>query len=258
MREDLDKKHAGVFEFAPLGEYSLRQRIFIRALDLIFYILISLIGKTIRFEKEGWENFEQIERDGKVPVYAFWHNRIFLATYYFRSRKIVVITSQSFDGEYIARFIQRFGYGAVRGSSTRGGVGALIEMIRVMKAGLPAGFSVDGPKGPKYVAKTGAILLAKKTGNPVMPFSVETEKYWSLKSWDNLQIPKPFSRAKVCIAEPFYVEADSDDTEIENKRNELQAKLDELARIGTHWREGDRGNIEKTGEKNNAAVKHAE
>ena len=128
-----------------------------------------------------------------------------------------MITSQSFDGEYIARFIQRFGYGAVRGSSTRGGVGALARMIRLMKKGLPAGFTVDGPKGPKYVAKSGPVLLAKKTGNPVMPFSVETRKHWTIKSWDNLQIPKPFTRARVFIAEPVYVEKEAGDEEIENK-----------------------------------------
>lgn len=237
MPEEINKKNREVFKFAPLGEYSRSRRISIRALDLVFYILISLIGKTIRFETEGWENFEEIASGGKLPIYAFWHNRIFLATYFFRSRDIVVITSQSFDGEYIARFIQRFGYGAVRGSSTRGGVGALVEMIRLMRAGLPTGFTVDGPKGPKYVAKTGAVLLAKKTGHPVMPFLVETKKFWSLKSWDELQIPKPFTGAKVFIAEPIYVKADADDDEIEKKRGELQAKLDELARIGKQWRE---------------------
>lgn len=226
-----------IFEFVSLDEYSFRQRVSIRAADLIFFLLISLIGKTIRFETEGWENFEQIGSDGKIPIYAFWHNRIFLATYFFRASDIVVITSQSFDGEYIARFIQRFGYGAVRGSSTRGGVGALVGLIRLMKKGLPAGFTVDGPKGPKYVAKTGAVLLAKKTGNPVMPFSVETKNFWSLKSWDDLQIPKPFTRAKVFIAEPVYVEKDAGDEEIENKRSELQAKLDELVKIGKQWRE---------------------
>jgi lysophospholipid acyltransferase (LPLAT)-like uncharacterized protein len=237
VTEDLRKKNKEVFEFAPLGEYSFSKRLSIRFADLIFYLLISLIGKTIRFETNGWENFEQIASRGKIPIYAFWHNRIFLATYFFRDRDIVVITSQSFDGEYIARFIQRFGYGAVRGSSTRGGVGALVEMIRIMKAGLPTGFTVDGPKGPKYVAKTGAILLAKKTQNPVMPFSVETKKCWTVKSWDNLQIPKPFTRAKVFIAEPVYVEADADEPEIEKKRNELQAKLDELTAFGKQWRE---------------------
>ena len=239
MPEILRKNFQEVYEFAPLKEYSMRERLSIRIIDWIFYALISLIGKTIRFEVEGWKNFEQIELDGKIPIYAFWHNRIFLATYYFRYRGIVVITSQSFDGEYIARFIQRFGYGAVRGSSTRGGVGALVGLIRVMKKGLPAGFTVDGPKGPKYIAKTGAILLAKKTGNPVMPFSVETKNHWTIKSWDKLQIPKPFTRAKVCIAEPVYVEKDADDAEIENKRLELQAKLDELVESGKQWREID-------------------
>ncbi len=237
MPEILRKNFQEVYEFAALKDYSLRQRLSIRAADLIFYALISLIGKTVKFEVEGWENFEKIPSDGKIPIYAFWHNRIFLATYYFRNRGIVVITSQSFDGEYIARFIQRFGYGAVRGSSTRGGVGALVSLIRLMKEGLPAGFTVDGPKGPRYVAKTGAVLLAKKTGNPVMPFSVETKNHWTVKSWDKLQIPKPFTRARVFIAEPVYVEKDADDAEIENKRRELQTKLDELVESGKQWRE---------------------
>jgi lysophospholipid acyltransferase (LPLAT)-like uncharacterized protein len=239
VAEKIEKNIQEVYRFAPLDEYSMLQRFSIRLIDLIFFALIKLIGKTVRFEVEGWENFEKIERDGQIPIYAFWHNRIFTATYYFRNRGIVVITSQSFDGEYIARFIQRFGYGAVRGSSTRGGVGALVGLIRSMKQGLPAGFTVDGPKGPKYVAKTGAVLLAKKTGNPVMPFSVETKSFRSIKSWDNLQIPKLFTKAKVFIAAPVYVENDADETEIENKRLELQAKLDELTEIGKQWRESD-------------------
>jgi lysophospholipid acyltransferase (LPLAT)-like uncharacterized protein len=239
VTEKIEKKTDDVYRFAPLESYSMRQRVSIRAADLAFYALIKLIGKTIKFDTEGWENFERIERDGQIPIYAFWHNRIFLATYFFRHRRIVVITSKSFDGEYIARFIQRFGYGAVRGSSTRGGVGALVELIRLMKKGLPAGFTVDGPKGPRYVAKSGAILLAKKTGNPVMPFSVEIKNRWTLDSWDKLQIPKPFSRARVFIAEPVYVAKDADDAEIENKLTELQRKLDELTEIGKQWREID-------------------
>ena len=222
---------------ADLTAYSFRQKIAIHLADWAFYLLTKLIGKTIRYETEGWENFQKIERDGKIPIYSFWHNRIFAGTYFFRDRGIVVITSQSFDGEYIARFIQRFGYGAVRGSSTRGGVGALVEMIRLMKQGLPMGFTVDGPKGPKYVAKSGAVLLAKKTGNPLMPFVVETEKFWTINSWDKLRIPKPFTRAKVFIAEPIYVPRDADEEEIENKRRELQAKLDEAVKLGEQWRE---------------------
>lgn len=236
MPDKIQKNTPAIFEFAPLSGYSWRERFSIRFIDWVFYVLISLIGKTIRFEIEGFENFEAVENTGKIPIYAFWHNQIFPATYYFRNRGIVVITSQSFDGEYIARFIQRFGYGAVRGSSTRGGVGALVEMIRLMKQSLPMGFTVDGPKGPRYIAKTGAIILAKKTGNPVVPFVVETAKCWTINSWDRLQIPKPFSKAKVFVAEPIFVVSDANDDEIENKRLELQTKLDELVRLGEQWR----------------------
>jgi lysophospholipid acyltransferase (LPLAT)-like uncharacterized protein len=221
---------------ADLSAYSFKQKIAIHLAERAFYLLIKFVGKTIRYETEGWENFERIEQSGKIPIYCFWHNRIFAGTYFFRNRGIVVITSQSFDGEYIARFIRRFGYGAVRGSSTRGGTGALIEMIRLMKRGLPTGFTVDGPKGPKYVAKSGAVLLAKKTGNPMMPFVVETENFWTINSWDKLRIPKPFTRARVFIAEPVYVAAEASEIGIENKRLELQSKLDELVADGEQWR----------------------
>jgi lysophospholipid acyltransferase (LPLAT)-like uncharacterized protein len=200
-------------------------------------VLIKLIGATLKYETQGMENFDKIADENKTPIMTFWHNRIFKATHYFRNRGIVVITSQSFDGEYIARFIQRFGYGAVRGSSTRGGVGALVEMNRLSKKGMPMGFSIDGPKGPKYVSKSVACVLEKKTGNPVLPFMVETEKYFEIKSWDRMQIPKPFSRAKVFVAEPIYIEKNADEAEIENKRLELQEKLDELVRLGEQWRE---------------------
>ncbi|GIU81039.1 MAG: hypothetical protein KatS3mg006_0103 [Pyrinomonadaceae bacterium] len=245
-----------VFRHAPLSKYSLKQRLTIHLADRLFYALIAFVGKTTHFEVEGAEHLQAIEQEGKTPIYAFWHNRIFLLTYYFRHRKIVVMTSQSFDGEYIARFIQRFGYGAVRGSSTRGGIGALAEMIRLMKKGLPMAFTIDGPKGPKYVAKMGACLLAKKTGNPILPVSIEAEKFWEVGSWDSLQIPKPFGRARLFFGSPIYVSADADEVELENKRLELQKILDYLVELGTKWRleisseGGSHGAERKYGNKN--------
>ena len=131
------------YTFASLSSYSLKDRLLIRSADLVFFILINLIGRTVRFEIEGWDNWEAASRDGKIPIYTFWHNRVFLATYFWRRRRIVVMTSRSFDGEYIARFIQRFGYGAARGSSTRGATGALVEMVRLMGAGCPTAFTID-------------------------------------------------------------------------------------------------------------------
>lgn len=227
-----------IFRFATLAEYSLRRRLAIRAADLAFYVLIKLIGASLRFEIEGAENLERIKQNKQIPIYATWHNRIFSSVYFLRNRRIVVLTSQSFDGEYIARFIQRFGFGAVRGSSTRGGVGGLVRMIRLMREeNLPMCFTVDGPKGAPYVAKNGAILLAKKTANPVLPFLIEAEKFWTINSWDKLQIPKPFSRARVFFAAPVSIEKDADENEVEIKRRELQRKLDEAVESGKQWRQ---------------------
>ncbi|MGD9562108.1 MAG: lysophospholipid acyltransferase family protein [Pyrinomonadaceae bacterium] len=221
---------------ADLSAYSLKDRLIIRLADLAFYLLIVTIGRTIRFEVEGWKNFEAIERAGKLPIYAFWHDRIFAGTYFFRDRGIAVITSQSKDGEYIARFIQRLGYGAIRGSSTRGGVGALVEMIKAMRNGTPTAFTLDGPKGPRYESKPGAVLLAKKTGNPVMPFVVECSRFWTVGSWDRLQIPRPFTRAKVIIGAPIYVRAGAVEDEVTLKLRELQLSLDTMVEAGATWR----------------------
>lgn len=201
----------------------------IKTLGTVFYFLIRAFGASVRFKVEGWEHFRQLERQNETPIFAFWHNRIFLSTYFWRNREIVVMTSQSFDGEYIARFIKRFGYGAARGSTTRGGVGALIEMVRLVKSGKPAAFTVDGPKGPANVAQAGAVLLAKKTGAPILPFSINAAKFYRAPSWDKLQIPLPFTTARVRIGAPMYVAKDADDAAIERARAGLQIMLESLS-----------------------------
>jgi hypothetical protein len=221
------------YTFADLSAYPLKKRLLIKAADLGFFVLIKLIGLTVRFEVKGWANWEAASRDGGLPIYTSWHNRVFLATYFWRRRSIVVMTSQSFDGEYIARFIQRFGYGAARGSSTRGGVGAIVEMTRLVRAGFPTGFLIDGPKGPRYIAKMGAVMLAKKTGQPILPFTITASSFWTArKSWDQFQVPRPFAHALVEIAAPIYVSPDADETDLQAKRDELQQALDEINQRG--------------------------
>jgi lysophospholipid acyltransferase (LPLAT)-like uncharacterized protein len=148
----------------------------------------------------------------------------------------VVLTSQSRDGEYIARFIQRLGYGAVRGSSTRGAVGAVIELARQLRGGRAVGFVVDGPKGPRRKAKMGAVLLAKKTGHPVLPFVTAAHKCWRLSNWDRLQIPKPFTRAKIIVAAPIYVPADASDAMLDTFQAQLQSALEALDQRIEAWR----------------------
>jgi lysophospholipid acyltransferase (LPLAT)-like uncharacterized protein len=122
-----------VYRLDSLEKYGLRERLAIRFADIAFYCVISIVGRTIRWETAGLERLNDVESQGKVPIFCLWHDRLFAGTFFLRNRGIVVITSQSRDGEYIARFLKRFGFGTVRGSSTRGGVRALVEMIRLMR-----------------------------------------------------------------------------------------------------------------------------
>ena len=192
------------------------------------YPLINALGHTLRWQVEGLHHFEAIVASGRQPVMAFWHGRILPATLYFRRRGIVVITSENFDGEWIARIIERFGYGTARGSTTRGGQKALIQLVRDMEAGKPAGFTLDGPRGPARVAQPGAIWLARRTGNPVLPFHLEASSAWNLRSWDRTQIPKPFSTVALVVGEPMYVPADTPDEQLEAVRIDLERRLQAL------------------------------
>jgi hypothetical protein len=206
-------------------------------ISLMGYWAIRVLGGTLRWQVEGSENHKAIEESGNRIIYTFWHGRIFLATYFWRNRGIVVMTSHNRDGEYIARVIRRFGYSAARGSSSHGGRRALVEMIREMRSFKDVAFTIDGPRGPRYVAKPGAIWIASKTGSAVFPFHISPEKKWVVRSWDHFHIPKPFSRVLVLMAPPLYVRADATEPELETAQQKLQGTLDELRERGdSYWR----------------------
>jgi lysophospholipid acyltransferase (LPLAT)-like uncharacterized protein len=227
---------ARAFTFADLRKYSFKDRCVIRAADLFLFFLIKLIGSTARYEVEGWEHFESAASAGQIPIHVLWHDGILLAIYFWKRRAIAYMASQSLDGEYISRFLQRFGYGAVRGSTTRGGVGAMVEMARLLRAGIHVGLTIDGPKGPAHVAKMGAVTLAKKSGQPILPYVVTASRRWLAPSWDRLQVPPPFVRARVEIATPIHVPADADDEMLHQKFRQLQEAMDGLTRRGEEWR----------------------
>lgn len=187
--------------------------------------LFALLGPTLRWRVEGLAHLDAIAASGRQPVMAFWHGRILPATYYFRQRGIVVITSEHFDGEWIARIIEGFGYQTARGSTTRGGHKALRQLARAMAAGRPAGFTVDGPRGPARQAQMGAVWLAGATGNPLLPFHAEAARHWTLPSWDRTQIPKPWSLVALVVGAPIEVGRGADRTLLETKRRELEGAL---------------------------------
>ena len=205
------------------------KRLQVALIAAIGYPLMALLCWTLRWKVEGLEHSEAIVRSGHQPVMAFWHGRILPATYYFRNRGIVVITSENFDGEWIARIIERFGYGTARGSSTRGARRATRQLLRAMKAGRPVGFTLDGPKGPARVAQSGAVWLAGATGNPILPFHLEASRHWTVRSWDRTQIPKPFSTVALVVGAPLAVAAGLGPDALESSRVELEHTLTRLA-----------------------------
>jgi hypothetical protein len=192
------------------------------------YPLINALGHTLRWRVEGADRYDAVLASGRQPIMAFWHGRILSGTLYFQRRGIVVITSENFDGEWIARIIQRFGFGTARGSSSRGGLRAMLQLVRDMERGTPAAFTLDGPRGPARVAQPGAIWLARATGNPVVPFHMEASSKWTANSWDRTQIPKPFTTVAVAIGEPLDVPSDANDTDLETTRQALEGRLQVL------------------------------
>lgn len=217
------------YSFAKLSQYSPTERLMIRAAGFVFYLIIWVIGSTVRFRVEGEEHLQSLKSNGYLPIITTWHNRSFLAIYWLRKQRIVVLTSKSFDGEYISRLLRRFGFGAVRGSSTRGGAVAIVEMARLMRAGFPAALTIDGPRGPLYEVKMGSVLLARKTGHPILPFIVTPARCWRLPSWDSFRLPKPFTHATVRLARPIFVPSDAREVALEAKRKEVQRALEQIS-----------------------------
>jgi lysophospholipid acyltransferase (LPLAT)-like uncharacterized protein len=219
------------------------QRIQIAVAACLGFLLTWLVGWSLRWEVAGWQNWEAARKAGRGIIYTFWHREICAATWFWRRRGIVVMTSQNFDGEYIARIIRKHGYGAARGSSTRGARQALSEMVHCLRRGRDAAFTIDGPRGPRFVAKQGSVILARATGAAILCFHIEPRgAYVFRKSWDLFQIPYPFSSASIFIAPPISVPQHASAAEQAEKLQEVQSALQQLQSQGEAWRLRTAGN----------------
>jgi lysophospholipid acyltransferase (LPLAT)-like uncharacterized protein len=192
------------------------------------YLAIRVIGPTLRYSL----SVEQTDAPMRRPVvFGFWHRCIFPSAYFFRNQRVGVMTSRSFDGEYIARIISKLGFRALRGSSSRGAVGALMAMRGELKKDEAVAFTIDGPRGPRYIAKPGAVRLARASGAPVAAFYIALHDPWVLNTWDRLMLPKPFSRALVRMSAPIAIPPDADDEKIEVRHAELQRALERVQKF---------------------------
>src|SRR4051812_18313253 len=153
----------------PQWRTSPTKRAQIAAIASTGYALSAALGATLKWRVEGFSHFDAVAAAGHQPIMAFWHGRILPAAYYFRRRGIVVITSENFDGEWIARIIERFGFGTARGSTSRGGAKALLQLTKDMAAGRPAGFTTGRPRRPARPAQARPLCPAQRTRHPGLP-----------------------------------------------------------------------------------------
>jgi lysophospholipid acyltransferase (LPLAT)-like uncharacterized protein len=222
-------------EQPPIQEtrsFSLRQRILLWLITWANYLAIALIGPTLRYAISWEEPPTPPDATYEKPViYSFWHRAVFASAWFWRKTGIAVMVSRSFDGEYIARTIEKLGFLAVRGSSSRGGATALLGLKSQLEEGNLVVFTIDGPRGPKYVAKLGPVLLSRASARPMAAFYVALSDAWVLHTWDALMVPKPFSKALVRFSAKIQVPAQADDAQMADFHRQLQAALDRVTRF---------------------------
>jgi hypothetical protein len=195
----------------------------------LYQLLTSLLFRSCRLEEAGVEHLDRCEKGGAY-IAAFWHYGIYYIIYRSQGRPWAAMVSASRDGEYIARLLERMGYETVRGSRGRDkeGVKALREMTAWLKKGGRAAIVADGSQGPAQVVQAGAIILASRTGVPVLPVVWSADRYCTFKSWDRSIVPKPFSRIYMCYGEPLIVSPRARGEEFEERRLELEKRLNGL------------------------------
>jgi len=207
--------------------FTLRQRIVLHIIIRLGYWVIRLIGPTLRvcisFEEGAQSTLEQ-----RPLIGSFWHSCIIPATYICRNLGVRVMSSNSYDGEYMGRIIHKFGFVAVKGSSSRNAVRALLGLRRALEDGWTVAFTLDGPRGPRHQVKPGPVALARSAGVPLTLFHAAVDRAWVLNSWDRMMIPLPFSRVLLRFGKLIPVPAGATDEDVERYTAELQAALDRV------------------------------
>ncbi len=185
-------------------------------------------GATLRVRLPGGLPPPFVQPELGPAIYAFWHECLFPMTWYCRGRDIGTLISHHADGEAIARAVARMGYRPIRGSSTRGGAGAMQEMTAAVAAGISMAITLDGPRGPRGIAKPGALYLAHATQTPVYIIHVHMPRAWTFNSWDQFQLPYPGSAITAVWKGPYRVPAIAGKPEIECLRQTLENDLNQL------------------------------
>lgn len=190
---------------------------------------VNLWSSTFYYTRKNFSPTNQRRVDKRPLIFAIWHDEMFPLFRLHRGEKVTAVVSASNDGEILARFMARMGFGLARGSSSRRGKQALKEAAKSIDTGHDVIFTVDGPTGPRHEVKPGAVYLAAKFNIEIVPVRVDmSKKFIFSKSWDKFQLPLPFSRIKVCYGTPYHPQIKINSREVNNACFELQKKLNLL------------------------------
>jgi lysophospholipid acyltransferase (LPLAT)-like uncharacterized protein len=200
------------------------------------YGVIRTLGPTLRYEVLGWQHAEGVYARKQQCIWAFWHRVIIPIVWWYRNHGVVVMNTTAFDGQWTRKVIEWLGFGTAQGSSSRGGLRGLAVMARRMGEGRDCAFTIDGPRGPRYVAKPGPVMLARKTGCPIMVFHVGVDRGKTFeKTWDHFLMPAPFASTVILFAPPIYVPQDADADAMEAKHAEMQRELERVRDLAEGW-----------------------
>lgn len=200
------------------------------------YGVIRTLGPTLRYEVLGWQHAERVYASQKRVIWAFWHRVILPIVWWHRHHGVVVMNTTAFDGQWTRKVIEWLGFGTAQGSSSRGGLRGLAVMARRLEEGVDCAFTIDGPRGPRYVAKPGPVMLARKTGCPIIVFHIGVESGKTFeKTWDHFLLPRPFTRTVILFAPPIYVPRDANAEVMEAKHAEMQSELIRVRDIAEGW-----------------------
>ena len=212
------------------------RRVQIPIIAAAVYSVIRTLGPTLRYEVLGWHHAERVHASGKRCIWAFWHRIIIPIVWWHRNHGVVVMNTTAFDGQWTRKVIEWLGFGTAQGSSSRGGLRGLAVMARRLDEGVDCAFTIDGPRGPRYVAKPGPVLLARKTGCPILVFHIGVNRGKTFeKTWDHFLLPAPFARAVILFAPPIYVPTDASAEVMEAKHAETQRELERVRDIAESW-----------------------
>lgn len=223
--DDSDEMQAGT-------AWTLGQRATLGAARGLGPAVLGLLGRSWRIELPEGLPPGALQRPPARAIWVFWHRCLLPIAWEARGLGYGVLISQHYDGEVVARVAERLGYRLFRGSSTRGGREAVDAMGAALNAGQPVALTVDGPRGPRFQAKGGAIQLARMTGAPIYAVHAAPARSWTLRSWDRFQVPKPGSRIRGYWAGPMHVGREATPEECEQQRQEMEATLNRLRRRG--------------------------